>query len=193
LTETVAIRSLIEERLERCYGGGECAWEHFYRPRWEWANFATRYHLVYPALAYFVRLRQEPQLKGRLRPQLDAMYRGLLHPRTWQYWHDELGEETWPLLERNLTFAGRLATFVGLYIDTFGEPPAARIELDGRATTYHALSESLWRQAETRGGNLRASWMPAERRDPGVWSGRSRRSRRALAVGSSAAAATHYV
>ena len=74
------------------------------------------------------------------------LYRGLLAPRTWQYWHSELGETTWPLQERNLTFAGRLATFVGFYIDAFGVPPADNIELDGRSTIYTALSESLWQQ-----------------------------------------------
>ena len=51
-----------------------------------------------------------------------------------------------PLQERNLTYAGRLATFIGFYIDAFGEPPARSIELDGRTTTYAELSESLWRQ-----------------------------------------------
>ena len=48
----------IARRLERCYSGPECAWELFYQPRWERANFATRYHLVYPALAYFIQLKQ---------------------------------------------------------------------------------------------------------------------------------------
>ena len=41
------------------------------------------------------------------------MYRGLLEPHCWRYWHDELGETGWPLQERNLTYAGRLATFIG--------------------------------------------------------------------------------
>ncbi|MCG8691159.1 MAG: hypothetical protein MI806_08110 [Minwuiales bacterium] len=134
------------ERLARCYGGGDCDWDLFYRPRRERANFASRYHLVYPALGYFIELKQRPDRAAEIRPLLDTIYRGLLTPRVWRYWHDELGETTWPLQERNLTYAGRLATFVGFYIDAFGEPPAATIELDGRATTYSALSESLWRQ-----------------------------------------------
>ena len=137
---------VVMERLARCYSGDECAWSLFYQPQWERANFATRYHLVYPALAYFVLLKREPDLVASIRPQLDTMYRGLLHPRTWKYWHRELGETTWPLQERNLTFAGRLATFVGFYIDAFGVPPAESIELDGRSTSYTALSESLWHQ-----------------------------------------------
>ena len=74
------------------------------------------------------------------------MYRGLLDPRCWTYWHSELNEASWPLQERNLTFAGRLATFVGFYIDAFGMPPAERIVLENRSTTYAELSESLWRQ-----------------------------------------------
>ena len=41
------------------------------------------------------------------------MCRGLLEPRCWRYWHDELGETGWPLQERNLTYAGWLATFIG--------------------------------------------------------------------------------
>jgi|GEM_PF-6574488 len=133
-------------RLERCYMGESCDWSQFYTPRQEMLNFATRYHLVYPALAYFIALKREPSRADRLRPQLDNIYRGLLEPRCWRYWHTELGEDSWPLEERNLTYAGRLATFVGFYIDAFGEPPAARIELDGRTTTYEALSSSLWKQ-----------------------------------------------
>ena len=134
------------DRLARCYAGERCDWDRFYRPRQEMRNFASRYHLVYPGLAYFVTLRDDPGAAARLRPQLDTMYRGLLEPRCWTYWHDELDERTWPLQERNLTYAGRLATFIGFYIDAFGEPPAAEIALDGRRTTYSELSRSLWEQ-----------------------------------------------
>jgi hypothetical protein len=136
------------QKLERYYSGEECAWELFYQPRWERGNFATRYHLVYPALGYFILLKRQPHLSKVLQPQLDTMYRGLLHPRAWTYWHSELGETTWPLGERNLTFAARLATFVGFYTDTFGRPPAERIELDNHSTSYSELSESLWRQMQ---------------------------------------------
>lgn len=136
----------ITRRLERCYGESECAWDQFYLPRFERANFATRYHLVYPALAYFIQIKQNPELAKELRPKLDTMYRGLLNPRSWTYWHSELNEASWPLQERNLTFAGRLATFVGFYIDAFGVPPADCIVLEGRSTSYTELSESLWRQ-----------------------------------------------
>src|SRR5215471_18862237 len=122
--------SSVRERLDRCYEGDECNWALFYRPRQEKANFATRYHLVYPALAYFVLLKRQPELRENLRPKLDTMYRGMLHPRTWAYWHRELNEQTWPLQERNLTFAGRLATFIGFYIDAFGDPPSALIDVD---------------------------------------------------------------
>ena len=144
-TENAALAAAVR-RLDRCYSEDVCDWSRFYQPRMEMANFATRYHLVYPALAYFVLLKQQPNLAGSIRPKLDTMYRGLLDPRTWSYWHTELEETTWPLEERNLTFAGRLATFVGFYIDAFGEPPTEKIELNGRSTNYHALSESLWRQ-----------------------------------------------
>lgn len=136
----------VTRRLERCYAGDECDWTLFYEPRREMANFATRYHLVYPALAYFIELKRRPEQAATIRPRLDTIYRGLLSPRTWQYWHSELGETTWPLQERNLTYAGRLATFIGFYIDAFGDPPARSIELDGRSTTYATLSKSLWRQ-----------------------------------------------
>ena len=133
-------------RLERCYSAGACDWSRIYRPRREMRNFASRYHLVYPALAYFVELKRDPSQAERLRPQLDAIYHGLLEPRCWTYWHTELDEQTWPLQERNLTYAGRLASFIGFYIDAFGEPPADRIEIDGRSTTYTDLSRSLWMQ-----------------------------------------------
>ena len=133
-------------RLEDCYSGHECDWTRFYRPKKEMLNFATRYHLVYPALAYFIDLKRNPSQAEDIRSQLDTMYRGLLEPRCWTYWHTELEEPTWPLQERNLTYAGRLATFIGFYIDAFGEPPSPRIEIDGHSTTYNDLSHSLWRQ-----------------------------------------------
>lgn len=134
------------QRLDACYAGPECDWDRFFRPRREMANFATRYHLVYPALAYFITLKERSELADTVRPKLDTMYRGLLDERVWSYWHRELDETTWPLQERNLTYAGRLATFVGLYIDAFGEPPVDTIDLEGRSTTYRGLSESLYRQ-----------------------------------------------
>jgi hypothetical protein len=143
--KTTVVHALLQ-KLERYYCGEECAWNLFFQPRWERGNFATRYHLVYPALAYFTLLKDSPRLAPRLRPQLDTIYRGLLHRRTWAYWHSELGEPSWPLGERNLTFAARLATFVGFYTDAFGSPPAESILLDDHTTTYHELSESLWRQ-----------------------------------------------
>ncbi len=141
-----ATRALLLQRLARCYSGDKSDWSLFYQPRQERANMATRYHLFYPALAYYVLLQEQPGLADELRPKLDTMYRSLLDPRCWTYWHTELKETTWPLQERNLTYAGRLATFVGFYIDAFGEPPAERIELDGRSISYSALSESLWKQ-----------------------------------------------
>jgi hypothetical protein len=138
--------SAATDRLELCYAGRECDWERFFTPLYERGNFATRYHLVYPGLAYFLMLKQQPDLRAKLRPQLETMYRGLLAKRTWSYWHSELDEESWPLQERNLTYAGRLATFVGFFIDAFGEPPAKAIQLAERSTNYSALSERLWRQ-----------------------------------------------
>ena len=133
-------------RLEQCYSGEECDWSRFYTPLYERGNFATRYHLVYPALAYFVALKRQPELGSTLRPYLETIYRGLITQRTWNYWHTELNETTWPLQERNLTYAGRLATFVGFFIDAFGEPPAPSIVLADRSISYSALSEQLWQQ-----------------------------------------------
>lgn len=138
--------SAAEERLRLCYSGETCDWDRFYTPKRQMLNFATRYHLVYPALAYFLDIQRHPNRKDSVRPLLDTIYRGLIEPRCWAYWHTELEETAWPLQERNLTYAGRLATFVGLYIDAFGEPPADRIELDGRSTTYSELSRNLWEQ-----------------------------------------------
>ena len=138
--------AVAQERLKLCYSGQTCDWDRFYKPRKQMLNFATRYHLVYPALGYFLEIKQCPERKDSLRPLLDTIYNGLLEPRCWTYWRTELNETTWPLQERNLTYAGRLATFIGLYIDAFGRPPADRIELDGRATTYSELSRNLWEQ-----------------------------------------------
>jgi linalool dehydratase/isomerase-like protein len=140
--------AVLQSRLDRCYAGDTCNWQLFYRPRHERANFATRYHLVYPGLAYFIMLKRGLASASTLRPQLDTMFRGLTDPRVWRYWHDELHETTWPLQERNLTYAGRLATFVGFYIDAFGEPPVERIEIGERSATYSELSRSLWDQME---------------------------------------------
>ncbi|MFP6698456.1 MAG: hypothetical protein VCF08_16400, partial [Alphaproteobacteria bacterium] len=135
------------DRLDLCYSGPECDWTRIHQPRNESMAMARRCQLIYPALAHFVALKRDPCQALKLRPQLDTIYRGLLDHRCWIYWHTGQDEETWPLQKGNLTYAGRLATFVGFYIDAFGEPPAAHIELDGGTTTYNALSRNLWEQA----------------------------------------------
>jgi hypothetical protein len=137
-----SISSLLR-RLAAFYPQEGCAWPRFYQPRRERRNFASRYHLVYPALGYYLLLRRRPGLAATIRPILDVMYRGLLQPRCWDY----LSEASWPLQERNLTFAGRLATFIGLYISSFGEPPAPKIVIGDQAITYSELSHSLAAQA----------------------------------------------
>ena len=135
------------ERLELCFSGPECDWTRIYQPKNESMPMASRYQLVYSALAHFVALKRDPSLADKLRPQLDTIYRGLLDQRSWRYWYTGHDEPTWPLQERNLTYAGRVSTFVGFYIDAFGEPPAERIALDDRSTTYNDLSHNLWGQA----------------------------------------------
>ena len=137
---------VVHDRLRASYPPGGCDWPRFFAPRFERANFASRYHLVYPGLAHFARIRRHPDTTHGLRPLLDVMYQGLISERCWEFWHSELGETTGAIAERNLTYAGRLAMFVGFYIDAFGEPPAERIEVDGDAVTYTDLSENLWRQ-----------------------------------------------
>ncbi len=135
------------ERIELCFSGPECDWARFYQPKDESMAMGSRYHLFYPALAYFVELKRDQSQADKIRPQLDTIYRGLLEQRSWSYWHTGQEERTWPLQRGNLTYAGRLSTFIGFYIDAFGKPPADRIELDGRSTTYNDLSRNLWKQA----------------------------------------------
>ncbi len=137
------------KRLELCFSGPDCDWARSYRPKNESMAMASRYQLVYPALSYFVELKRDPSQADKLRPQLDTIYRGLISERCWTYWHDgkEEHEQNWPLQKGNLTYAGRVSTFVGFYIDAFGEPPANRIELDGSSTTYSDLSRNIWKQA----------------------------------------------
>jgi hypothetical protein len=57
MTETHSGMRCAIERLERCYSGGKIAWEQCFQPRWERGNFASRYHLVYPGLAFWILLR----------------------------------------------------------------------------------------------------------------------------------------
>jgi len=135
------------ERLELCFSGPNCDWTRFYQPKDESMAMGSRYHLTYTALGHFVALKRDPSLADQLRPQLDTIYRGLIDKRCWKYWHTWNGEQAWPLQKGNLTYAGRVSTFIGFYIDAFGEPPAARIELDGQSTTYSDLSRNLWKQA----------------------------------------------
>ena len=135
------------ERLELCFSGPDCDWTRIYQPKNESMAMASRYQLIYPALAHFVELKRDPSQADKIRPRLDTIYRGLISERCWMYWHDGQDEQTWPLQKGNLTYAGRLSTFIGFYIDAFGEPPADRIELDGQSTTYSDLSHNLWKQA----------------------------------------------
>ncbi len=136
------------ERLEICFSGQDIDWTKFYQPKDESQAMGTRYQLIYSALGLFVVLKRDPSQADKLRPQLDTIYRGLFDDRSWKYWYAPWQKErTWPLQKGNLTYAGRLATFIGFYIDAFGEPPADRIELDGKSTTYSDLSRNLWKQA----------------------------------------------
>ncbi len=135
------------ERLELCFLGPDIDWTRFYQPKDESMAMGSRYQLIYSALGYFIELKRDPNQAGKLRPQLDTIYRGLIDERCWMYWNSWQEEKTWPLQKGNLTYAGRLSTFVGFYIDAFGEPPADRIELDGQSTTYSDLSRNLWKQA----------------------------------------------
>lgn len=138
--------ALTFQRLNHYYSGESVAWDRCFQPRWERGNFASRYHIVYPGFAYWILLHQEPERRATLKPLLDVMYRGLLARRCWGYWHDELGETTWPLGERNLTYAGRLATFIGFYIMTFGHSPQPTIVIGDNEVTYTTLSANLWQQ-----------------------------------------------
>jgi len=135
--------SRLLRRLDSFYPKDECASAQFYQSRRERRNFENRYHLVYPALAYYLLLRRCPELATVIRPILDIIYRGLLQPRCREYWHRELGEASWSLQVRNLTFAGRLVTFIGLYISNYGKTPAPKIVIGDRAITYSELSHSL--------------------------------------------------
>jgi len=136
------------ERLELCFSGPDCDWTQIYQPKYESMPMASRYQLAYTALGHFVALKRDSSQADKLRPQLDTIYRGLFDERCWNYWYASWQKErTWPLQKGNLTYAGRLSTFIGFYIDAFGEPPADRIELDGQSTTYSDLSRNLWKQA----------------------------------------------
>lgn len=147
-----SLTSLAAQRLELCYSGGSIAWDKFFTPRWERGNFASRYHIIYPAIAYWILLQRKPTQRAALKPLLDSMYNGLLTRRCWGYWHDELNEMNWPLGERNLTYAGRLASFIGFYITTFDRLPQPTIALDENETTYTALSTNLWQQMNSSPG-----------------------------------------
>jgi len=136
------------ERLDLCFSGPDCDWTRFYKPKDESQAMGSRYQLIYSALGHFVELKRDPSQAQRIRPQLDTIYRGLFDDRSWKYWYASWQKQrTWPLQRGNLTYAGRLSTFIGFYIDAFGEPPADRIELDGQSTTYSDLSHNLWKQA----------------------------------------------
>ena len=136
------------ERLELCFSGRDCDWTRFYQPKDESNAMGSRYQLVYSAMGLFVELKRDPGQADRLRPQLDTIYRGLFDERSWKYWYADWQEErTWPFQKANLTYAGRVATFIGFYFDAFGELPTDRIELDGQSTTYSDLSHNIWKQA----------------------------------------------
>ncbi len=112
------------ERLELCFSGPDCDWTRFYKPKDESQAMGSRYQLIYSALGHFVALERDPDQADKLRPQLDTVYRGLFDDRSWKYWYASWQKErTWPLQKGNLTYAGRLSTFIGFYIDAFGERP----------------------------------------------------------------------
>jgi hypothetical protein len=145
-TLTVSPSQAANARIEKAFATSGCDWTKIFSARYQRGNFAYRYHFVYPALALFAKIRADPKIATQLRPTLDHMYQGLIDERCWQFWHDELNEQTGAIAERNLTYAGRLALFVGLYIDAYKEPPANLIEVDGERVTYSELSVRLAKQ-----------------------------------------------
>lgn len=135
------------ERLEQVFSGPQTDWSRMYPAKDDSMALGIRYQLNYCALALFIALKQDPSQAEKIRPQLDTIYRGLIDPRSWKYWHAEQETPTWPLERGNLTYAGRLSSFIGFYINAFGEPPAEQIDVDGRTITYSDLSLNLWKQA----------------------------------------------
>ncbi|NRA89034.1 MAG: hypothetical protein HRU28_16990, partial [Rhizobiales bacterium] len=134
-------------RVEQVFSGADVDWSKIYTAKEDSKALGIRYQLAYVALAHFIALKANPSLADTLRPQLDAIYRGLIDKRSWKYWHAEQKTPTWPLLRGNLTYAGRLTSFIGFYIDAFGEPPAEQIIVDDRTISYKELSQNLWDQA----------------------------------------------
>ena len=135
------------ERLEQIFSGPDVDWSRIYQSKDDSMALGNRYQLIYSALGYFIALKQDPGLADKLRPQLDTIYRGLVDRKCWGYSHEGQENPTWPLQRGNLTYAGRVASFTGFYIDAFGEPPAERINVDGRTISYSDLSQNLWQQA----------------------------------------------
>ncbi|MEO1062045.1 MAG: hypothetical protein AAFZ07_11545 [Actinomycetota bacterium] len=138
-----------EARVLASFPPEGCDWARCFTARFERANFASRYHVVYPAIALFSVLRRRPERARELRAVLDVMYEGLVDERCWRYWHTELYERSGAIVERNLTYAGRLAVFVGLYLDAFGDTPSPTIDVDGDRVGYHELSARLAEQMAT--------------------------------------------
>ena len=138
-----------EARVLASFPPEGCDWARCFTARFERANFASRYHVVYPAIAWFSVLRRRPERARELRAVLDVMYEGLVEERCWGYWHTELHERSGAIVERNLTYAGRLAVFVGLYLDAFGDTPSPTIDVDGDRVGYHELSARLAEQMAT--------------------------------------------
>lgn len=141
--------------MDRWFGGGDCDWRCVFTPRWERGNFASRYRLVYPALAYFARLGRRPDhAPPRCATTWTPSTEGSSANGAGRTGTPSWARQPAPFAERNLTYAGRLALFVGLYIAAYREPPTPGIEVDGESISYHELSARLHRQmrdAPTRG------------------------------------------
>ncbi len=135
------------ERLEQVFSGPNVDWSSVYQSKDDSMALGNRYQLIYSALGFFIALKQDPNLADKLRPQLETIYRGLVDRKSLDYWHEGQENPTWPLQRGNLTYAGRVASFTGFYIDAFGEPPAEHIDVDGRTISYSDLSQNLWQQA----------------------------------------------
>ncbi|MHA2251364.1 MAG: linalool dehydratase/isomerase domain-containing protein [Candidatus Kariarchaeaceae archaeon] len=121
-------------------------WNLFYKPNQERKNFGTRYHLVYPAFTYFLLISKNLNLKSKYKPILDSIYKGLISERVWDYWYTEIKQNTWPIQKGNLTFNGRLATFLGFYFMIYKKFPEEKMFIDSREFTYSQLSQILWDQ-----------------------------------------------
>ncbi len=147
--------------LYRALAGDD--WAAFYVPQSQNANFALRYQIAFASYAVAALATLTPAYRQPYALALQGAIHKMQDFRTWRFWQHtagvpdalppDFGVSPDPLAWGNVQYSGHLATMLGLYAKTTGDPQFSDHNFtltDGRGRefshNYHEIAATIHRQ-----------------------------------------------